>query len=180
MYFQIYRFKDEESVLCLLSYLCCLVSLLKKTSGFVCKKRKEIFYHDLLLPVSSFKRWCLPSWLAHFFRWRFLPFCIDVFVCLLASFLQSAARRAGTSCANCQTTTTTLWRRNANGDPVCNACGLYFKLHNVSQSPPPSHPPPPFYYYFFHFSESHPDSSSDFPEQTDNRINVIHWQQEGI
>ncbi|XP_072928098.1 GATA-binding factor 2-like isoform X2 [Hemitrygon akajei] len=45
----------------------------------------------------------------------------------------SAARRAGTSCANCQTTTTTLWRRNANGDPVCNACGLYFKLHNVNR-----------------------------------------------
>ncbi|KAB0406689.1 hypothetical protein E2I00_016358, partial [Balaenoptera physalus] len=43
----------------------------------------------------------------------------------------SAARRAGTSCANCQTTTTTLWRRNANGDPVCNACGLYYKLHNT-------------------------------------------------
>lgn len=47
---------------------------------------------------------------------------------------QSAARRAGTCCANCQTTTTTLWRRNANGDPVCNACGLYYKLHNVSPS----------------------------------------------
>ncbi|XP_069812303.1 trans-acting T-cell-specific transcription factor GATA-3 isoform X3 [Dendropsophus ebraccatus] len=46
---------------------------------------------------------------------------------------QSAARRAGTSCANCQTTTTTLWRRNANGDPVCNACGLYFKLHNINR-----------------------------------------------
>uniref|UniRef100_W5NB85 GATA binding protein 2a n=1 Tax=Lepisosteus oculatus TaxID=7918 RepID=W5NB85_LEPOC len=45
----------------------------------------------------------------------------------------SAARRAGTCCANCQTTTTTLWRRNANGDPVCNACGLYFKLHNVNR-----------------------------------------------
>lgn len=47
-------------------------------------------------------------------------------------FLQSAARRAGTSCANCGTNTTTLWRRNGNGDPVCNACGLYYKLHNVS------------------------------------------------
>ncbi|XP_030005994.1 transcription factor GATA-3 isoform X5 [Sphaeramia orbicularis] len=47
--------------------------------------------------------------------------------------VQSAARRAGTSCANCQTTTTTLWRRNANGDPVCNACGLYFKLHNINR-----------------------------------------------
>jgi Zn ribbon nucleic-acid-binding protein len=46
--------------------------------------------------------------------------------------LQSAARRAGTSCANCKTTTTTLWRRNQNGEPVCNACGLYYKLHNVS------------------------------------------------
>ncbi|XP_034762317.2 GATA-binding factor 2 isoform X2 [Acipenser ruthenus] len=45
----------------------------------------------------------------------------------------SAARRAGTCCANCQTTTTTLWRRNANGDPVCNACGLYYKLHNINR-----------------------------------------------
>uniref|UniRef100_A0A8C9TU94 GATA binding protein 3 n=1 Tax=Scleropages formosus TaxID=113540 RepID=A0A8C9TU94_SCLFO len=50
----------------------------------------------------------------------------------------SAARRAGTSCANCQTTTTTLWRRNANGDPVCNACGLYFKLHNGHGEPEPT------------------------------------------
>lgn len=48
---------------------------------------------------------------------------------------QSAARRAGTSCANCKTTTTTLWRRNHNGEPVCNACGLYYKLHNVSILP---------------------------------------------
>lgn len=45
----------------------------------------------------------------------------------------SAARRAGTSCANCGTNTTTLWRRNGNGDPVCNACGLYYKLHNVNR-----------------------------------------------
>ncbi|CAG2106481.1 unnamed protein product [Medioppia subpectinata] len=32
----------------------------------------------------------------------------------------SAARRAGTSCANCKTTTTTLWRRNHNGEPPKN------------------------------------------------------------
>ncbi|KAL7644403.1 UNVERIFIED_CONTAM: hypothetical protein RMT77_005234 [Armadillidium vulgare] len=43
----------------------------------------------------------------------------------------SANRREGTACVNCKTSTTTLWRRNQNGDPVCNACGLYFKLHNV-------------------------------------------------
>nr|XP_054750244.1 trans-acting T-cell-specific transcription factor GATA-3-like [Lytechinus pictus] len=43
-----------------------------------------------------------------------------------------SAKRTGTSCANCQATATTLWRRNPNGDPVCNACGLYYKLHGVS------------------------------------------------
>lgn len=49
----------------------------------------------------------------------------------LFSLLQSASRRVGLSCANCHTTTTTLWRRNAEGEPVCNACGLYMKLHGV-------------------------------------------------
>ncbi|KAJ3158157.1 hypothetical protein HDU86_003109 [Geranomyces michiganensis] len=33
-------------------------------------------------------------------------------------------------CCNCGTTTTPLWRRNPeNGDPVCNACGLYYKTN---------------------------------------------------
>ncbi|VDL89986.1 unnamed protein product [Schistocephalus solidus] len=36
-----------------------------------------------------------------------------------------------TICTNCHTSATTLWRRNADGEPVCNACGLYFKLHKV-------------------------------------------------
>ncbi|CAO3664276.1 unnamed protein product [Rhizopus stolonifer] len=34
-------------------------------------------------------------------------------------------------CANCQTTTTPLWRRDEVGQPICNACGLYYKLHSV-------------------------------------------------
>ncbi|XP_004456889.2 transcription factor GATA-5 isoform X1 [Dasypus novemcinctus] len=42
-----------------------------------------------------------------------------------------SSRRAGLCCTNCHTTTTTLWRRNAEGEPVCNACGLYMKLHGV-------------------------------------------------
>merc|ERR1719367_1407480 len=45
----------------------------------------------------------------------------------------STSRREGTICANCKTNTTTLWRRNPNGEPVCNACGLYYKLHNISR-----------------------------------------------
>ncbi|KAA0714369.1 GATA-binding factor 3 [Triplophysa tibetana] len=43
------------------------------------------------------------------------------------------SKRTGTQCENCQTSTTTLWRRNSKGEPVCNACGLYFKLHNVNR-----------------------------------------------
>uniref|UniRef100_A0A1I8HTC5 GATA-type domain-containing protein n=1 Tax=Macrostomum lignano TaxID=282301 RepID=A0A1I8HTC5_9PLAT len=75
----------------------------------------------------------------------------------------SAQRRAGTTCSNCATTQTTLWRRNHKGESVCNACGLYFKLHQVDrpismkkdsiqsrnrksshqqQQPPPPPPPP--------------------------------------
>lgn len=46
-----------------------------------------------------------------------------------------ATRRLGLSCSNCGTTTTTLWRRNNHGEPVCNACGLYYKLHNMNRPP---------------------------------------------
>lgn len=37
------------------------------------------------------------------------------------------------TCANCKTNKTSLWRRNNNGSPVCNACGLYAKLHNCQR-----------------------------------------------
>jgi hypothetical protein len=36
-----------------------------------------------------------------------------------------------TKCSNCATTTTPLWRRNPEGQPLCNACGLFLKLHGV-------------------------------------------------
>ena len=40
-----------------------------------------------------------------------------------------------TKCTNCGTTSTSLWRRNGEGKPVCNACGLYYKLHNKKRPP---------------------------------------------
>lgn len=35
------------------------------------------------------------------------------------------------TCTNCYTQTTPLWRRNPEGQPLCNACGLFLKLHGV-------------------------------------------------
>ncbi|KAK4237847.1 nitrogen catabolic enzyme regulatory protein [Achaetomium macrosporum] len=52
--------------------------------------------------------------------------------------LQGAAGKQGesnsntpTTCTNCFTQTTPLWRRNPEGQPLCNACGLFLKLHGV-------------------------------------------------
>lgn len=50
--------------------------------------------------------------------------------------LQGAAGNQGdsnapTTCTNCFTQTTPLWRRNPEGQPLCNACGLFLKLHGV-------------------------------------------------
>ena len=36
-----------------------------------------------------------------------------------------------TVCSNCHTTKTPLWRRDPEGQPLCNACGLFLKLHGV-------------------------------------------------
>ncbi|KAJ3112913.1 hypothetical protein HDU96_004014 [Phlyctochytrium bullatum] len=48
----------------------------------------------------------------------------------------AASASAGSSdicCANCGVTSTPLWRRGLNDDVLCNACGLYLKLHHVNR-----------------------------------------------
>lgn len=36
-------------------------------------------------------------------------------------------------CNNCNTTKTTAWRRDQSGKLVCNACGLYYRLHRTNR-----------------------------------------------
>ena len=41
-------------------------------------------------------------------------------------------------CVNCHTSDTPLWRRGLDGQPLCNACGLYFKQHKSYRPLDPS------------------------------------------
>ncbi|KAI8047357.1 uncharacterized protein B0P05DRAFT_566230 [Gilbertella persicaria] len=47
------------------------------------------------------------------------------------SSLEEDTKPSQTQCSNCSTKTTPLWRRDPLGNPLCNACGLFLKLHGV-------------------------------------------------
>lgn len=40
-------------------------------------------------------------------------------------------RLSSMECSNCHTKTTPLWRKTSHGDTLCNACGLFYKLHGT-------------------------------------------------
>ncbi|EIE80678.1 global nitrogen regulator protein [Rhizopus delemar RA 99-880] len=44
---------------------------------------------------------------------------------------KSSFQKDDIQCYHCQTTNTPLWRRSPEGAVLCNACGLFLKLHGV-------------------------------------------------
>ncbi|KAJ7493166.1 hypothetical protein B0H11DRAFT_1717848, partial [Mycena galericulata] len=39
----------------------------------------------------------------------------------------------GRECSHCHTRKTSVWRRNKNGDQVCNSCGVYERLNRAQR-----------------------------------------------
>lgn len=58
--------------------------------------------------------------------------CVNYIVIMIYFFQKTNLKCMNNKCSNCGTTKTVLWRRMENGDPVCNPCGLYYKLNGVS------------------------------------------------
>ncbi|KAK4047536.1 hypothetical protein OIV83_005323 [Microbotryomycetes sp. JL201] len=46
---------------------------------------------------------------------------------------QAAASGVPPQCHNCAATSTPMWRKDPNGNLCCNACTLYYKLHNTNR-----------------------------------------------
>ncbi|XP_003425585.1 box A-binding factor [Nasonia vitripennis] len=61
------------------------------------------------------------------------PVAMDQSIVVGGNGGNSGAKKVDMSCTNCGTMTTTIWRRNMKGEMVCNACGLYYKLHGVNR-----------------------------------------------
>ncbi|KAI4197167.1 MAG: hypothetical protein LQ350_006111 [Teloschistes chrysophthalmus] len=51
----------------------------------------------------------------------------------MASHADFASGNQQPVCQNCSTATTPLWRRDEYGSVLCNACGLFLKLHGTSR-----------------------------------------------
>ena len=104
--------------------------------------------HDICDGVTSGNKWWTrqPSRKLHLPRFRSWqnPFLLSPHIStlialpnktsvIMASFANHENGNLQPVCQNCGTSTTPLWRRDELGSVLCNACGLFLKLHGTAR-----------------------------------------------
>ncbi len=103
---------------------------LTRMNGFLKQHKTEAPVTDnSRLNICRRTLWVLPQTSNH--RPQRSSLYEHIFIDFFLTF-KGPSPRPGTSCSNCKTCFTSLWRRAPNGLIVCNACGLYQKMHGVS------------------------------------------------
>ncbi|CAO3680533.1 unnamed protein product [Rhizopus microsporus] len=104
--------------------------------------------HNFNISANNFQRWIMrntilkknkASWLSNLSLFYLIFSFFSLIFFSLSFFMNKVldkeecrnCQKTMIRCYNCDVTTTPLWRRDDDGNTICNACGLYYKLHNV-------------------------------------------------
>lgn len=86
----------------------------------------------ILLMVLSESVWERDVARMKFDKFKWVTWCVQDLDVGFVFYLQQNMPQHK-ECNNCHAVQTTIWRRDRFGNIVCNACGLYYKLHNYDR-----------------------------------------------
>lgn len=66
-------------------------------------------------------------------RWQKQAYKVSNFYLLSPRIDPKSLPLTTRKCFNCSTTKTPMWRRDINNNPVCNSCGMYYRVNGINR-----------------------------------------------